>query len=137
MIDSRQDTNNSESATSQADWNRVLEEQGGTLKSQQPSPAQFRSFDDPMPTKPIRDIDMVLKVPVQLSVELGRTQMPIKEVLQLVQGSVIELDTLANEPMKVFVNGSLVAQGEVVVVNERFGIRLTDIFSSQNGNGKA
>ncbi len=73
------------------------------------------------------DIDMVLDIPVQLTVELGRTRIPIKHILQLAQGSVVELDALAGEPMDVLVNGFLIAQGEVVVVNDRFGIRLTDI----------
>ncbi|MBN9461013.1 MAG: flagellar motor switch protein FliN [Burkholderiales bacterium] len=73
------------------------------------------------------DIDMILDIPVQLAVELGRTRIPIKHILQLAQGSVIELDALAGEPMDVLVNGCLIAQGEVVVVNDKFGIRLTDI----------
>jgi flagellar motor switch protein FliN len=73
------------------------------------------------------DIDMILDIPVQLTVELGRTRIPIKHILQLAQGSVIELDALAGEPMDVLVNGCLIAQGEVVVVNEKFGIRLTDV----------
>ena len=73
------------------------------------------------------DIDMILDIPVQLTVELGRTRIPIKNILQLAQGSVVELDGLAGEPMDVLVNGCLIAQGEVVVVNEKFGIRLTDI----------
>ena len=73
------------------------------------------------------DIDMILDIPVQLTVELGRTRIPIRQILQLAQGSVIELDALAGEPMDVLVNGCLIAQGEVVVVNDKFGIRLTDI----------
>ena len=73
------------------------------------------------------DIDLVLDIPVQLTVELGRTRIPIKHILQLAQGSVIELDALAGEPMDVLINGFLIAQGEVVVVNDKFGIRLTDI----------
>ena len=73
------------------------------------------------------DISMVLEIPVQLSVELGRTRVPIKYILQLAQGSVVELDSMAGGPMDVLVNGSLIAQGEVVVVNEKFGIRLTDV----------
>ena len=76
---------------------------------------------------PLNDINMVLDIPVQLSVELGRTKVPIKYILQLGQGSVVELDALAGEPMDVLVNGYLIAQGEVVVVNEKFGIRLTDV----------
>lgn len=73
------------------------------------------------------DIEMLMDIPVQLTVELGRTRIPIKHILQLAQGSVIELEALAGEPMDVLVNGCLIAQGEVVVVNEKFGIRLTDI----------
>jgi flagellar motor switch protein FliN/FliY len=73
------------------------------------------------------DIDFILDIPVQLTVELGRTKIAIKNLLQLAQGSVVELDGLAGEPMDVLVNGCLIAQGEVVVVNDKFGIRLTDI----------
>ena len=73
------------------------------------------------------DLNMILDIPVQLTVELGRTRVPIKNILQLAQGSVVELETMAGEPMDVLVNGFLIAQGEVVVVNEKFGIRLTDI----------
>ena len=76
---------------------------------------------------PRDDIDLVLDIPVQLTVELGRTRIPIKHILQLAQGSVVELDALAGEPMDVLVNGFLIAQGEVVVVNDKYGIRLTDI----------
>lgn len=75
------------------------------------------------------DIDMILDIPVQLTVELGRTKIAIKNLLQLAQGSVVELEGLAGEPMDVLVNGCLIAQGEVVVVNEKFGIRLTDIIT--------
>jgi len=75
------------------------------------------------------DINLVLDIPVQLTVELGRTKIPIRHILQLAQGSVIELDGLAGEPMDVLVNGCLIAQGEVVVVNDKFGIRLTDIIT--------
>jgi flagellar motor switch protein FliN len=73
------------------------------------------------------DIDRVMDVPVQLTAELGRTRITIKNLLALSPGSVVELDGLAGEPMDVFINGYLIAQGEVVVVNEKFGIRLTDI----------
>jgi flagellar motor switch protein FliN len=73
------------------------------------------------------DINMILDIPVQLTVELGRKRIAIKSILQLAQGSVVELETLAGEPMDVLVNGYLIAQGEVVVVNDKFGIRLTDI----------
>ena len=73
------------------------------------------------------DLNMILDIPVQLTVELGRTRIPIKNILQLAQGSVVELEAMAGEPMDVLVNGYLIAQGEVVVVNDKFGIRLTDI----------
>ena len=76
---------------------------------------------------PLGDISKILDIPVQLTVELGRTKISIKHILQLAQGSVVELDALAGEPMDVLVNGYLIAQGEVVVVNEKFGVRLTDI----------
>lgn len=75
------------------------------------------------------DIDMIMDIPVQLSVELGRTRLTIKNILQLGQGSVVELDGMAGEPMDIFVNGYLIAQGEVVVVDEKYGIRLTDIIT--------
>jgi flagellar motor switch protein FliN/FliY len=76
-----------------------------------------------------QNLDMILDIPVQLTVELGRTKIAIRNLLQLAQGSVVELDGLAGEPMDVLVNGCLIAQGEVVVVNEKFGIRLTDIIT--------
>lgn len=96
-------------------------EQGGPLSGD-----TLRSFSSGADA-PINDINMVLDIPVQLSVELGRTKVPIKYILQLGQGSVVELDALAGEPMDVLVNGYLIAQGEVVVVNDKFGIRLTDV----------
>ncbi|MFZ1180757.1 MAG: flagellar motor switch protein FliN [Herbaspirillum sp.] len=77
----------------------------------------------------LNDIDLILDIPVQLTVELGRTKIAIKNLLQLAQGSVVELDGMAGEPMDVLVNGCLIAQGEVVVVNDKFGIRLTDIIT--------
>lgn len=110
------------------DWAQALEEQASTV---QPDGAPaFDTVSAPASTAPsssTQDIQMVLDIPVQLSVELGRTKVPIKYILQLAQGSVVELDALAGEPMDVLVNGYLIAQGEVVVVNEKFGIRLTDI----------
>jgi flagellar motor switch protein FliN len=75
------------------------------------------------------NLDVILDVPVTLSMEVGRTRIPIRNLLQLNQGSVVELDRAAGEPLDVFVNGTLVAHGEVVVINEKFGIRLTDVIS--------
>ena len=77
----------------------------------------------------MNELDMILDIPVQIAVELGRTKITIKNLLQLAHGSVVELDAMAGEPMGVFVNGTLIAQGEVVVVNDKFGIRLTDIIT--------
>jgi flagellar motor switch protein FliN/FliY len=75
------------------------------------------------------NLDMILDVPVTLGMEVGRTRISIRNLLQLNQGSVVELDRAAGEPLDVFVNGTLVAHGEVVVINEKFGIRLTDVIS--------
>ncbi|MDY6798989.1 MAG: flagellar motor switch protein FliN [Pseudomonadota bacterium] len=78
---------------------------------------------------PPPDLDVILDIPVTISMEVGNTQIPIRNLLQLNQGSVIELDRLAGEPLDVLVNGTLIAHGEVVMVNEKFGIRLTDVIS--------
>ncbi|MEC5162268.1 flagellar motor switch protein FliN [Janthinobacterium sp. CG_23.3] len=94
------------------------------------SAAVFKDFSKQgSKTETHNDIDFILDIPVQLTVELGRTKIAIKNLLQLAQGSVVELDGLAGEPMDVLVNGCLIAQGEVVVVNDKFGIRLTDIIT--------
>ena len=93
----------------------------------QVAPASFQNFSPTVGNTAGNDLNMILDIPVQLTVELGRTRIPIKHILQLAQGSVVELEALAGEPMDVLVNGYLIAQGEVVVVNEKFGIRLTDI----------
>jgi flagellar motor switch protein FliN/FliY len=93
-----------------------------------PTAAVFKDFGASKPGTQ-NDIDFILDIPVQLTVELGRTKIAIKNLLQLAQGSVVELDGLAGEPMDVLVNGCLIAQGEVVVVNDKFGIRLTDIIT--------
>ncbi|MCU0942635.1 MAG: flagellar motor switch protein FliN [Hydrogenophaga sp.] len=110
------------------EWAQALEEQ--TAVTTDDSAPAFDADSIPVKTASAsgaQDIQMVLDIPVQLSVELGRTRVPIKYILQLAQGSIVELDALAGEPMDVLVNGYLIAQGEVVVVNDKFGIRLTDI----------
>ncbi len=78
-----------------------------------------------------RDLDFLLDIPLEVTVELGRSRMAIRDLLQLGQGSILELDKMAGEPLEILVNGRLVARGEVVVVNERFGIRLTEVISPQ------
>lgn len=125
------------------DWAAAMSEQdaaspaggaddwGAALAEQAAQPAQMPVFDAAgAPTGPAaNNLDMILDIPVNLTVELGRTKIAIRNLLQLAQGSVVELDGLAGEPMSVLVNGTLVAQGEVVVVNDKFGIRLTDIIT--------
>ena len=113
-----------------ADWAAAVAETAvATTAVEQVAPAQFANFGAGATSAAGagNDIGMILDIPVQLTVELGRTRIPIKNILQLAQGSVVELETLAGEPMDVLVNGYLIAQGEVVVVNDKFGIRLTDI----------
>jgi flagellar motor switch protein FliN/FliY len=82
-------------------------------------------------TNPVKDrnLNLILDIPLKVTVELGRTKMAVSELLNLTQGSVLELSKLAGEPMEVLVNGKLIARGEAVVVNEKFGVRLTDIIS--------
>ena len=89
----------------------------------------IKAGDDSLNKLKVQNLDFILDIPLKVSVELGRTSVVIKDLLQLGQGSVLELDKLAGEPLEVLVNGKLVARGEVVVVNEKFGIRLTDIIS--------
>jgi flagellar motor switch protein FliN/FliY len=122
--------------TEDAGWGAALAEQAAAQPADATAPpsgaaAVFEPLaGEPVPTSGVQqDIDLILDIPVQLTVELGRTRIPIKHILQLAQGSVVELDGLAGEPMDVLVNGCLIAQGEVVVVNEKFGIRLTDIIT--------
>ena len=115
------------------DWAAAMAEQAAldvSTPAQRAPSAVFEQFSAEGPKATgANDIDLILDIPVQLTVELGRTKIAIKNLLQLAQGSVVELDGLAGEPMDVFVNGCLIAQGEVVVVNDKFGIRLTDIIT--------
>ncbi|PXW90719.1 flagellar motor switch protein FliN/FliY [Nitrosomonas sp. Nm84] len=127
-----------EKETEVDDWAAAMAEQTAstdTVKSSNTMPGAqtasvFEEFSKDNTMRNTRhDIDMILDIPVQLTVELGRTKIAIKNLLQLAQGSVVELDGMAGEPMDVLVNGCLIAQGEVVVVNDKFGIRLTDIIT--------
>ncbi|MCK5771345.1 flagellar motor switch protein FliN [Algiphilus sp.] len=95
-------------------------------------PAQFEDLQQDKPAdgaQPDVNLDVILDVGVSLSMEVGRVRIPIRNLLQLSQGSVVELDRLAGEPLDVFVNGTLIAHGEVVMVNDKFGVRLTDVVS--------
>lgn len=117
--------------TAADDWGDAMNEQAAALQANKADQAQvFTEFTAKNKLQETQnDIDFILDIPVQLTVELGRTKIAIKNLLQLAQGSVVELDGMAGEPMDVLVNGCLIAQGEVVVVNEKFGIRLTDIIT--------
>jgi flagellar motor switch protein FliN/FliY len=118
----------------EADWGDAMaEQQAETKKSDKYEAAEFPALNDAKQkshqnTDEVK-LDVILDVPVTVSLEIGRTRINIRNLLQLNQGSVVELDRFAGEPMDVLVNGTLVAHGEVVVVNDKFGIRLTDIIS--------
>ena len=120
-----------ESDAMAAEWAAALAESkpesASEVQTDSVSPASFQNFAPSSGNNAGNDINMILDIPVQLTVELGRTRVPIKHILQLAHGSVVELEAMAGEPMDVLVNGYLIAQGEVVVVNDKFGIRLTDI----------
>lgn len=121
-------------SSAEEDWAAAMAEQGDaaapTAQAKAATTPVFEQFSAST-TLPgmANNLDMILDIPVNLTVELGRTKIAIRSLLQLAQGSVVELDGLAGEPMNVLVNGCLIAQGEVVVVNDKFGIRLTDIIS--------
>jgi flagellar motor switch protein FliN/FliY len=125
-------------------WDEVLEGKGATEEQDPWAAALEEQADSEAETAPVEhlkdsskpisnsdiNLDMVLELPVTISMEIGRTKISIRNLLQLSQGSVIELDRLAGEAMDVLVNDTLIAHGEVVVVNDKFGIRLTDVISA-------
>ncbi len=117
------------------DANQTMDEQGrnGSADLQSdaagPASAEFQNLEPDDNQAAEVNLDAILDVPVTIAMEIGRTRINIRNLLQLNQGSVVELDRLAGEPMDVLVNGTLIAQGEVVVVNDKFGIRLTDVIS--------
>ena len=109
------------------EWAAALEEAEGA------KPAELEEFDtgerSTYSAEEKRRLDAIMDIPVTISMEVGRSQISIRNLLQLNQGSVVELDRVAGEPLDVLVNGTLIAHGEVVVVNDKFGIRLTDVIS--------
>lgn len=129
------DTDQTEEQVSDDDWAAAMGEQAaveGAAADTSQSAAVFEQFSGAADKASApQGFDMIMDIPVNLTVELGRTRISIRNLLQLAHGSVVELDGLAGEPMDVLVNGTLIAQGEVVVVNEKFGIRLTDIITPQ------
>ncbi|MDP1652697.1 MAG: flagellar motor switch protein FliN [Rhodocyclaceae bacterium] len=130
------------SDTIEQNGNQVADDNGSIAMEEQaaqekppaaPAPAAklFEQFSGGAKANANQGLELILDIPVHLTVELGRTKISIRNLLQLAHGSVVELDGLAGEPMDVLVNGTLIAQGEVVVVNDKFGIRLTDIITPQ------
>lgn len=119
--------------TASDDWGSAMAEQASATASSggafQPEQLNAESQAGGALTDGNQNLELILDIPVVLSMEIGRTRIPIRNLLQLSQGSVVELDRLAGEPMDVMVNGTLIAQGEVVVINDKYGIRLTDIIS--------
>jgi len=123
-------------AEADVDWGDALKEQAATEEQGGVDSATFPDLQDASDTSAKSlsggddvNLDIILDVPVTISMEIGRTRINIRNLLQLTQGSVVELDRFAGEPMDVLVNGTLIAHGEVVVVNDKFGIRLTDVIS--------
>ncbi|RRQ23757.1 flagellar motor switch protein FliN [Guyparkeria sp. SCN-R1] len=118
------------------DWAAAMAEQGdtesdpgGADQAQAVGMEQFSEGGHPDDDENPVNFDVIMDVPVNISMEIGRTAINIRNLLQLNQGSIVELDRLAGEPLDVLVNGTLIARGEVVVINEKFGIRLTDVIS--------
>lgn len=128
-----QGTDDSETGEGASLWAEALAEQDGGAGDETTAAARnagdevFKPLDQGAAASVPRDLEMVMDIPVKLSVELGRTRITIKQLLELAQGSVIELDGLAGEPMDILINGYLIAQGEVVVVEDKYGIRITEI----------
>jgi flagellar motor switch protein FliN/FliY len=118
-------------ASADDDWAAAMQEQEVSETQDAADSLGFEEFDnDPSAGKSLSpELDLILDIPVTISMEVGSTSISIRNLLQLNQGSVIELDRLAGEPLNVLVNGTLIAHGEVVVVNEKFGIRMTDVIS--------
>lgn len=128
------DENDQEDMTD--DWAAAMSEQAeveaGADEKNPAKPIELNEFDSPGSISELNnnpDLDVILDIPVSIAMEVGSTEITIRNLLQLNQGSVIELDRLAGEPLDVLVNGTLIAHGEVVVVNEKFGIRMTDVIS--------
>ena len=120
-----------EAMAEQADDNTSTEEAAAKLGDMDVAVAELDelSEDKPVTQAEKKKLDTILDIPVTISMEVGRSQISIRNLLQLNQGSVVELDRVAGEPLDVLVNGTLIAHGEVVVVNDKFGIRLTDVIS--------
>ncbi|MEH0832422.1 flagellar motor switch protein FliN [Pectobacterium cacticida] len=110
-------------------WADAFNEQQAAEKPAATTEGVFKSLEGHDALGAMQDIDLILDIPIKLTVELGRTKMTIKELLRLTQGSVVALDGLAGEPLDILINGYLIAQGEVVVVSDKYGVRITDIMT--------
>ena len=141
LDDESLESNNSDGDLDDISWDDVAEELEGSKGDAQPSgdsavkaedprkSAEFTELKKSTITEAPKNLDFILDIPLEVTVELGRTTLPIYDLLQLGQGSIVELNKLAGEPLEILVNQKLIAKGEVVVVNEKFGIRLTDVVS--------
>ncbi len=129
------ETGSDGASSAEDDWAAAMQEQVSAeagIAGDGYSPAELERLSEEAPGHSVEaNLETVLEIPVTVSMEIGRTEISIRNLLQLTQGSVVELDRLAGEPLDVMANGTLIAHGEVVVVNERFGIRLTDVVSAQ------
>jgi len=130
MSEENTDNPTSENQDAGDDWGAAMEEQNES-DATKVSPDNLTESQVLEGSLQEGKLDVILDIPVSLSMEVGRTQIAIRNLLQLTQGSVVELDRLAGEPLDVKVNGTLIAHGEVVVINEKYGIRLTDVMSPQ------
>ncbi len=125
-----QETAESDAAEADDPWAAALAEQEPAASEAQSADERvFKPLDKGVDSVKVRDLEMIMDIPVKFTVELGRTRITIKQLLELAQGSVVELDGLAGEPMDILINGYLIAQGEVVVVDDRYGIRITEIIT--------
>ncbi len=131
MEEDKVDQTSQEEIEEELDMEKALEMEKSWKAQKQISSPSINEFIPTQEKKTIRDIDFILDIPLEVVVVIGRTKILVQELLQLTQGSVIALEKLAGEPMEVYVNGKLIGRGEVVVVNEKFGIRITDIISPQ------
>ncbi|MFG6176426.1 flagellar motor switch protein FliN [Halomonas sp. THAF12] len=118
-----------QAASESAEGDEAASEEADDAPAQPAGESVFRPLQDSQGSPVPRDLEMIMDIPVKLTVELGRTKLTIKQLLELAQGSVIELEGLAGEPMDILINGYLIAQGEVVVVDDKYGIRITEIIT--------
>lgn len=129
MSDTKDFTDNQTKNSAEDIWAETVAQQSKPPKPTDNGPAIFDNLEIQDIENQFSDINMIMDIPVKLTVELGRTKMTIKKLLNLTQGSVVSLDGLAGEPLDILINGYLIAQGEVVVVSDKYGIRITDIIT--------